>query len=457
MKNRNQFTLALVAIAMFVLVNYSCDRYLDIQSDSKLVVPQSLDDFQKLLDASELINFHTSVMGEISADDYFLKEDVYDIVGDNPRAIYQWTIDKYIYQNDWSDAYSPVYVANLVIDGIESVEKLTTNESLWKQVYGSALYIRSNQYLGLVWTFSKAYDKKSASTDLGIVLRNTSDPNVPSVRANVSECYDFILNDLRLAAEYLPERPTHVMRPSKGAAYATLARTFLSMGKFDSAYYYVDKALVLNSDLLDFNSSLEINPSAANPFSRFNKETVFYAQLNTTYPNIHPVYGLIDSTLFDSYEYGDLRKELYFNVGPDGYASFKGSYSGAQEHFSGISTSEQYLIKAECLARLDRVDAAVETLNHLLVTRWKTGEYTPYMSGAKSEVLQFILQERRKELVMRGLRWIDIKRLNLLDPSLTLIRKIYGETYKLEPNDLRYALPLPDDIIQFTGMPQNER
>lgn len=58
---------------------------------------------------------------------------------------------------------------------------------------------------------------------------------------------------------------------------------------------------------------------------------------------------------------------------------------------------------------------------------------------------------------MRGLRWMDLKRLNKDSANIILTRQVNGQTYTLQPNDLRYALPLPEDIIQITGMQQNPR
>jgi hypothetical protein len=58
---------------------------------------------------------------------------------------------------------------------------------------------------------------------------------------------------------------------------------------------------------------------------------------------------------------------------------------------------------------------------------------------------------------MRGLRWMDIKRLNKDGAKITLTRNVEGNTYTLPPNDLRYALPIPEEVISLTGMPQNIR
>lgn len=449
--------ITITGIAIILGMSFvSCEKYLNVQSNSTFVVPKSLEDFQKLLNETSLMNFNTCAIGEASADDYFLPKNVLDILDDNARNLYSWQLEKYVYPNDWALAYQPVYTTNLIFDGLDDLDKTPQNETLWNQVDGAARYVRSTQYLNLVWAFGKAFDNRTASEDLGIVLRTTSDPNVPSTRATIRESYEFIVDELRIAADRLPVQISYATRPSKGAAFASLARAYLSMSQFDSAYFYVERALSFKSELLDFNASEGIDSTAAHPFARFNDETIYYSEITVSHPNIHPAFSLIDSTLYNSYADDDLRKKLYFNVGTDGYVSFKGSFTGAPEHFSGITTAELYLIKAECLARMDRFEEAVNTLNELLVRRWVSGTYIPYRVEEESVVLDFILQERRKELLMRGLRWIDIKRLNKLDPSIILTRKMGEHTYKLEPNDPRYALPLPDDIVQITGIPQNE-
>ncbi|HEY6083417.1 MAG TPA: RagB/SusD family nutrient uptake outer membrane protein, partial [Chitinophagaceae bacterium] len=66
-----------------------------------------------------------------------------------------------------------------------------------------------------------------------------------------------------------------------------------------------------------------------------------------------------------------------------------------------------------------------------------------------------ILVERRKELVFRTIRFTDIKRLNKEGADITQKRIIGGKTYILLPNDPRYALSIPENVIQAGGIPQN--
>jgi hypothetical protein len=165
----------------------------------------------------------------------------------------------------------------------------------------------------------------------------------------------------------------------------------------------------------------------------------------------------IDSSLYQSYSTNDLRKQLYFKNNNNGSYAFKGSYDGTSLLFSGVAVDEVYLIRAECLARTGNTTAALNDLNTVLEKRWKKGTFIPFTASTPGEALTLILTERRKELLFRGLRWSDIKRLNKEGASITLKRILNGQSFTLQPNDPRYALPIPEDIIELTGMPQNAR
>ena len=81
--------------------------------------------------------------------------------------------------------------------------------------------------------------------------------------------------------------------------------------------------------------------------------------------------------------------------------------------------------------------------------------FTPLTALDKEEALKKIRQERRKELLMRGVRWADLKRHNSEGASIELRRVLNGITYTLKPNAPYYALPIPDDIIEQAGVEQN--
>jgi len=452
MKNRR--IVFVIAVFLFTASFVSCKKYLDKKSDKSLVIPQTLNDFQGLLDDLNNMNLITPSRGETASDDYFFTKTIFDTRFLFQQNAYTWTPDDYYFQNDWSLNYTPVYNANLCLEGLKKISINTSNKLQWNNIEGSAFFFRAYSFLNLLWIYAKAYDSETYNIDPGIVLRLSSDFNIPSVRSTVKECYDQVVSDATNAVSFLPENSQNIMRPSKAAAYGLLARAYLSMREYDSAGKYADKALQLKGDLLDYNNTGEVNINSSVPFKPYNVEIVFYSEMNTNMNLYYPAKALIDTVLYSLYDSNDLRKAIFFTQNGS-YQKFKGDYSATNQFFSGIATDELYLIRAECNARSEHIAAALQDVNSLLANRWRAGSFTPITASSQKEVLEIIMSERRKELTMRGLRWIDIKRLNKEGADIIPKRVEGDKVYTLQPNENRYALPLPADIILNTGIRQN--
>lgn len=441
----------------------SCKKYLDEPTTTSLGYPTTVANCQALLDNSGYMNENrTPSYLDASCDDYFYSVSQFNSEGSNDRAVYLWDIPDLNCcptLNDWAYCYYPIYHANVCLENIDKIEK-GGNVLSWNNVKGSAFFFRAYYFLQLAWEYSKGFDESTSNSDLGIVLKKTTDLYETNTRSSVKQTYDQILSDAKQSLLYLPDTSNHPLRPSKVAAYGLLARTYLSMRIYDSAGIYADKYLALKNRLIDFNGDPDLVNSFTldiSPFRLFNSETIFYTSkfVSTAAPNK----AYIDSTLYSSYANDDLRKQAFF-AASGAYKSFKGSYSqnSLSFQFSGIATDEMYLIRAECNARNGNKDNALTDLNSLLSKRWKTGTFVPITAASSEQALQIILQERRKELLMRGLRWTDLKRLNK-EPlrAMTLTRIVNGQTYTLPPNDNRYALPIPQPIIAASSIHQNPR
>lgn len=451
---RQYYLILLIAITFL-----SCKKFLDEKPDGRLTVPKTLADLQALLDFSLTMNLNQSPsFGDASCDDYFLSFDTYNMLPVEHQGIYVWGRGEYRYQNDWSKGYLPIYNANYSLEQLEKITMTAANSEQWKNVKGSAHFFRGYNYLNLLWVYAKAYDETTADNDLGIVLRNGSDFNVPSTRASIRRCYEQVIADGKEAMKLLPDNPVHVMRPSKAAAYGLLARCYLSMRNYDSAYRYADLCLNIKSTLMDYNGDGDINGSitANTPFKKFNKETIFYTEMNGNSFIIFPSSTNVDTNLYSQYHTDDLRKVAFYKA-VSGYQQFKGSYSGnSNQYYTGIATDEMYLTRAETHARSGRITEAMNDLNFLMQKRWRNSVPYPFISATDQvDAINKILAERRKELYMRGHRWMDIKRLNKEGRNIILQRKIGQQNYTLQPNANYYALPLPTDIIEQTGIPQN--
>lgn len=450
-------TFCLVSLFFLGISGIHCTKYLDAKPDKKLVVPGNLQDLQAMLDNYIRLNWNAPSAGETAADDYYLTDtDWQSITSESQRRAYLWA-GEYLfdtYPNDWGRCYNIVYYANTVLDRLPEIGQTPGNAAEWGHVRGQALFLRGFWLLQAAFLWSKAYDPATAQTDLGIPLRLDPDFNSPSTRSTVQKTYDQIIRDVKESIPLLPKVPVHSMRAGKPAAYALLARTYMSMRDYAKAGAYADSCLQLYNELLDYNA---LNAAATYPIQAFNSEVLFHLEMPVPATIINSR-AKIDSLLYQSYAADDLRKKVFFSANGNGSYKFKGSYVGGAILFAGLATDEVYLMRAEANARTGNTTSAMSDLNTLLAKRWKSGTFVPLTANDAPEALSKILGERRKELLMRGLRWMDLKRLNK-EPEFakTLTRIIDGETYTLPPNDPGYALPIPETIIELTGMPQNPK
>lgn len=449
-----QFASLLLLIISSTL-NLSCKKFLEERPDRKLVVPKTIADLQSILDNAR-IHEQDPNSCERSSDNFYITSDNYDaLFFQEDKNAYIWSGSYLLVPgalNEWGYMYQNIFLANSVLEAYEDIQIADADADDAASVKGMALFVRGRALYNALAQWAKAYDESTADQDLGVSLRKTPNFTDATTRATNRQCYDQVLEDLKESGELLPVTSIHPVRPSKAAAYAMLARVYLSMRKYDSAYLYADKSLALKSDLLDFNDIT--NTAITYPMTRFNKEVIYDSWMMPS-PLLNIPRSKTDSILFQSYAANDLRRSVYFLVGTDGAAGFRASYSGSNTGFSGLATDEVYLIRAECLARKGNTVPAMNDLNLLLAKRWKAGTFNPFTANNPEEALEIILRERRKELLLRGLRWTDIKRLNKEGYNIIPKRIVHGQEYTLTPNERRYALPIPEDVIAMTGMQQN--
>lgn len=447
---------------IFILLSLSSCRkaLLNENPSSSLVVPKTLEDFQQLLD-NDIVMMQTPVLGEVSADDYYLP--FFEWQGLEPELKNSYTWSRDIFEGngnvkDWNTLYEQVFYSNVILEGLNGIPRTSENEMEWERIKGAALFHRSYAFYNLVQVFAAPYDSATAGTDQGIPLRLTADLRQPSTRATIKTTYDQIIADLELAKGYLINDVDrrHPNRPSRSAVYALLARLYLSVGAYTHAGTYADSCLQLHGSLIDYN---HINTSSSDPFEKMNTEENIFSSVMLT----NALFGtdlpgtLTDTLLYASYDSNDLRKEIFFQLNDAGQPYKKSGYDNLFG-YSGLAVDEMYLIRAESSARAGNVAAAMKKLNDLLIKRFSTAvPYVPYTATSATAAVNIILQERRKELTMRGLRWSDLRRLNKGGAGILLKRELDGKVYSLPPNDKRYVLPIPPDEIVKSGIPQNPR
>lgn len=448
----------------------SCKKFLDEKPHQADVLPNSLADLQSLLDNTSFLNESSAgAFSEVISDNYYVPDAVWqqnaslvnNIVSPAEAQNYIWNDPGLPLTIYWYYPYQgPIYYSNIVLDQLPKINKKAGEDALYNSLKGSALFYRAFALHSLAQLFCKPYSLANAD-DLGIPLRTTSDISEPITRATVKQTYDRIIADLKEALSLLPSTTAYPTRPSKTSANAALARVYLSMGDYANTWVYANAVLQQYSVLLDYNS---INAATNPPIVVFNPEVIFHSQ-SAIWNFLYVSNQKIDTSLYQSYNPNDLRKVVFFRQNSDGshwfqggYGNFGGASNAHTKIFDGLTTDELYLTRAECSARAGNKDSAIADLNRLLVKRWKnTVIYVPVTASDANDALAKVLIERRKELVFRGLRWMDIRRLNVEGANITLKRIIAGNTYTLPPNDKRSVMLIPYEEISRSGIQQNPR
>lgn len=419
------------------IVITSCDEFLDAKPNKDIVTPNTVQALRALLDNGEMNRFPSI---SVLCSDEFITSDagLAQYANQWLRELYKWSSSPFGPEEfiaDWAAPYEAIFTCNVILDEVEKIEGIQLEQ--YNDLKGSALFHRGMAYFGLTQIFLPTYNDLTNSNHR-IVLRTNPNINEPLVFVNGLEIYQQIFDDLNQALELLPEVGQYPSRPTKNAVSALLARIYLSMEDYENALEYAEKTLENNPRLMDYNNI----PVRILPFDNFNEEVIFYAEL-IPYTFTGVVTTQVEPSLLNSYQENDLRRRLFFTLRPNGITNFTGNYTQVFRHFGGLAYNEVYLIAAEAEARVGSVTQALDYLNQLLINRYEVG-WEPIVLNDRQELLDKIVEERRKELAFRGIRWSDLRRLNK-DPRYqrTITRIVNGEIFTLEPNSERYVIPIP--------------
>lgn len=452
----NRFSSIITALLLSCFL-FSCKKgFLDAKPDKAILVPKTTIELQALLDNLNVFNISPN-LHLIASDDLFITDNGWKtITSATERNSYLWAPgDRYNGQtvSDWARPYEQIFFANVVLEQVDKIDNEAAADI--NRVKGTALFFRAFAYYNLAQLFTAPYDDATAETLPGVPLRTSPDINLRPGRGSLKELYDLILADLKDAEKLLPDVAKYKSRPTRNAALAMLARICLSMENYSDAYQYADASLKTYNKLMDYNT---ISKTSARPFPvglpNGNDEMIFFSNVIGYTYNVNMASQVqVDPGFYSLYRTGDLRKVIFFNTSGK---NFKGNYNNIYQPFAGLATDEIYLIRAECLARKGDFQKAMADLNTLLIMRWEKNTFVPYVAKDAESALGQVLEERRKELLVRGIRWSDLKRLNKDERfKITLERTIDGKVYTLPPNDPRYVFPIPLKEILLNDIVQN--
>ena len=413
--------------------------------------------------------------------------------------------------NIYAALYQKILGCNAILDYIDQAIDSKTNKDY---VLGQAYALRAFYYLQLVNVFAKPYALAPESE--GVPLKvNSGIENKPLSRATVAQVYDQMIADLHQAEAIFLEQPKEKQwkanfRVNLPMIQMLLSRTYLYMEKWTEAAEYAKKVMDnTNFSLLNLANIPTVNEENGLPYYydyhdfKNSSEVIWgYGDVDdfTKYVadrrrengrNIWPTFRASDELLasFDETP-GDLRKERYI-VTTDYCSEYyvtdeEGNQVKARmplvygkisvsptlwnpkqnqgDNGRSIRLSEAYLNYAEACANLfkeghgDGRTNALSALNELRKYRFDSENYQALDIAGADQLVEFVHNERRRELCYEGHRWFDIRRWGTKE-----IRHIWYtsansyDVYVLHPNDPGFVVPLPDTALESNPeLHQNE-
>ncbi len=446
----------------------ACSDWVDIKTKGKLI-PEETVNYRYLMNNTNNFRYTLSEQ-DFASDDINISDET------QQNAIYE--TDKFIPMYTWADeiysqserdpemnaVYQVIYNCNVVIDEVMGSKNGTEAEKL--AIRAEALVHRADAYLSLVNLYGRPYNAATASIDQGVPLLTTPRVEGSLPRASVEKVYEQILQDLNDAFEYLPDLPDYKFYPSKCAVYALKARTYLLMANYTEAKSNAIEALKLQNTLENLNDYVDdiVNNTKSYPENLKDKEVILAKMPRNKYQiaSYNAVALVLSDDLLNLFDKEHDLRYLYFtrpmtdlDVAYSGRIYYKdylysNDYPKNEARNMGPCVPEMMLIEAECLAREGETTGAMNIINSMRESRFAPEDYYELTASSAKDALGIVLQERRKELMCHGMRWMDQRRLvNDQDfPTQTVTRVFQGKTYTLEPGALRYTLPIGELYLE---------
>lgn len=385
----------------------------------------------------------------------------------------------------WNLAYQVINNCNMVLDAADLLSTHSEAEKAEVQkVKGELYYLRASYYLMLVNLYGKPYTPSTAATEPAVPVKLSSNVEDKEFqRASVADVYAQIVSDLNAAEVQLSSAsaPGSIYHPGIEAVYILRSRVALYMQDWVTAKTYAQKAIDKDGYLLN----LQEITSTSYPLSKQNAEVVFSNGASmlgnilfikpgktNSYYEVSPTWYLSDN-LYALFSDDDYRKTTYITTADDLTNSFPtyhkvdcsiasyGKYKEVSDVFS-IRTAEAYLNIAEAEAQLGNDSEACKWLGKLRQNRIADGGSVT-LAGA--ELINFVREERERELFLEGQRWFDLRRY-MVDEKYPFTKEIVHtmstfksqdwtdyrsnlSKYRLEKNDAAYTLDIPKQVRDF--------
>jgi hypothetical protein len=494
MKNRYKI-FQIISIALIAFGVLSCESYLEEVPQNKLN-PSTVTDYRELLNYGYVTKERIMPYLEALGDDVDLKlEDrARDAVnGDAYMSAYlfepthETTLGTDI---AFAKLYQSIYYANLVITRIDEAESVTLGDDMQDfkdNLKGEAYALRAFSYFYLVNLYGQHYDPASASSDFGVPINfSTGAEDQAYPRATVEEVYNLMASDLDNAVSLMEANvieKTSKIQFNAQSARALQSRVALYMQDWDKTVETATKVLEVNNTVNDITGLTDIfNEEEYNVFFSLragpdyldaeNTNIFFVNGVTENIPlvNYYPTYTTfsVNTELEDLYDEGDIRRYYFLGILDrvvSGVAyqklvtlknrsttSFFGRYQPTSfDGYSRVLRVEEVLLnRAEAYAKNGDLQLAINDLNAIRVKKIEPSFYTDLAVGSFTQetLIDYIFEERRRELCFEGHRFFDLKRTTRPGMTRTGYKGDITIESTLLQDDPRYVLQIPESELE---------
>lgn len=384
----------------------------------------------------------------------------------------------------WYETYNAIAHANEVLAVINSIPAKTETELKRKNsIESEARLVRAYGHFMLVNLFAKHYTTNTAESDRGVPYVETPETVFIKTysRNTVKEVYDKVEEDMLKGIELLDDSffaNSGKYHFNRNAALAFASRFYLFKKEYDKCIDYSTQLLgsdpgpfvrdLTSPEFQAASSSIQGYPQLySSPTQRSNlllmrkisliqRIDFAHGPTNDTYDDIFgpSAFGGTDQRENPSFVKGEngvfpVRYESLFE------RSSLNSNVGTPYHIGIMFRGEEVLLnRAEALAERNKLTEARADLQVLAVRRYIGNISSINPSASKSFIQQVVQDERRREFLVQGMRWFDIKRFNIA------VDHVLGDgttVVTLKSTDLRKVLQIPQSAIDVGGLKPNPR
>lgn len=450
--------LKLAMGAAMVLMTASCDSYFDMDLEQAIDTKDAFKDVQDVKNGMIGAYYQLGTYQFYGRDVVALGDMASDLAAADPYSGHFLYINQYLIDESdgevtdiWERGYRVIDACTRTIKGGKQVldnDELNLDEDdvMNVQSYLSQCYsLRALATFTLTNIYGLPYQPGKTNSQLGVILLDEEplEPFVKVDRSTVEECYAQVLADIDNAKEYYTDESEMNGAPqfyfNSAAIFALEARVKLFMGDYEGAAEAAQTAIELrdaypvsNDIYVTMWSSIAINDELIFAISKSDNDNLSANALNTLYGSYG---GDVTEVVEGAFGENDIRANVLYTTA----YKFQGtSTSQATSNIPVFRVSEMYLIIAEAQAQLGNIDEAKEAL-FFTAQRDTDIESADDLPSDQDELLDFIADERIRELYQEGHRWFDARRTGL---KIDVASGAYPEF-----DVAKFVYPIPADEI----------